>query len=103
MDMTIPPAVISPAGMTSRMVVMMTPDDKRAIEARARTQGMTPSELIRRAARDYTPLDPAQESALAVLADELERVVAGIRHDLGSALDDLAAHRAEMAMLKASA
>lgn len=90
-----------PAIMSSRMVVMMTPEDKRAIEQRAHSEGVTPSELIRRAARDYDPADPQQEAALAVLAGELELAVAGMRRDLGSALDELAAHRAEMTRIKA--
>ena len=90
-----------PAIMSSRMVVMMTPEDKRAIEQRARVEGVTPSELIRRAARDYDPGDPQQEAALALLAGELESAVAGMRHDLGAALDELATHRAEMVRLKA--
>jgi hypothetical protein len=90
-----------PAVMSSRMVVMMTPEDKRAIERRARSQGVTPSELVRRAARDYDPADPQQEAALALLAMELEFAVAGMRHDLGAALDDLLAHRAQMLRIKA--
>lgn len=89
-----------PAIMSSRMVVMMSADEKRAIEGRARAQGLTPSELIRRAAREYEPGDPAQEAALDILAGELETVVASIREDLGAALDDLAEHRAEMARIK---
>ena len=101
MDMTID--TIPPAIMSSRMVVMMSADEKRAIEGRARSQGLTPSELIRRAAREYEPADPAQEAALAVLATELEAVVADMRRDLGGALGDLAVHRAEMARLKSDA
>lgn len=101
MDMTID--TIPPAIMSSRMVVMMSADEKRAIEGRARAQGLTPSELIRRAAREYEPTDPAQEAALGVLAGELETVVAAIRQDLGGALGDLAAHRIEMARLKSDA
>ncbi len=92
-----------PAIMSSRMVVMMSPDDKRAIEGRARAQGLTPSELVRRAARDYDPADGEQEAALALLAGELETVVADMRAQLTSTLDDLAQHRAEMARIKAGA
>ena len=92
-----------PAIMSSRMVVMMSPDDKRVIEQRARAQGLTPSELIRRAARDYTPLDPAEASALDLLADEVERTVAAMRADLARIDADMAFHRAEMARLRAEA
>jgi hypothetical protein len=104
MVMDMPPSLVMSSGvMSSRMVVMMSADDKHAIAVRARAQGLTPSELVRRAAREYAPADPAQEAALGVLADELETVVAGMRHDLGAALGDLDAHRAEMARIKAGA
>lgn len=101
MDMVIPHD--PPAIMSSRMVVMMSAEDKRAIETRARAQGLTPSELIRRAARDYVPLDPAEAGALDVLAGEVERTVVAMRADLARIDADLAFHRAEMARLRAEA
>ncbi len=91
-----------PAIMSSRMVVMMSPDDKQLIEQRARAQGLTPSELIRRAAREYAPLDPAEAGALDVLADEVERTVAAMRADLARIDADMAFHRAEMARIRST-
>jgi hypothetical protein len=92
-----------PAIMSSRMVVMMTPDDKRVIEDRARAQGLTPSELIRRAARDYAPPGPAEAAALDLLAAEVERTVAAMRADLTRVDAEMAFHRAEMARLRGAA
>ena len=97
-DLTPPPAV-----MSSRLVVMMSPEDKRAIETRARALGMSPSELVRRAARDYDPVDPAEARALDLLASEVERTVAAMRQDLARIDEDMAFHRAEMARLRGSA
>jgi len=101
MDMP-PPVESPPAIMSSRLVVMMTPEDKRAIEARARAQGVTPSELVRRATRDFRPPDPALATALDALAAEVERTVAAMRTDIARIDGDLAFHRAEMARLKAA-
>lgn len=99
MDMTIDP----PAIMSSRMVVMMTAEEKRAVEGRARARGLTPSEFIRRAARGYEALDPADAGALDLLAEEIERTVAAMRVDLARIDADLAFHRAEMARLRGAA
>ncbi len=85
------------------MVVMMTPDDKRVIEDRARAQGLTPSELIRRAARDYAPPGPAEAAALDLLAAEVERTVVAMRADLARIDAEMAFHRAEMARLRGAA
>lgn len=98
-----PAYVTTDAGMSSRLVVMMTAADKRAIEGRARAAGLTPSEFVRRAARDYAPVDPAEARALAQLADEVEATVVAMRGDLARLDADLAVHRAEMARLKAGA
>ncbi len=41
--------------MTARVVVMMTPSEKRGLEERARAAGFTPSEFSRRALDQYDP------------------------------------------------
>lgn len=41
--------------MTARVVVMMTPTEKRRFEERARAAGFTPSEFCRRALDQYDP------------------------------------------------
>ena len=69
-----------PAAMTSRLVVMMTPADKVAIEQRARALDLTTSELVRRAAQSYDEtVTPDQEAMLETLADELEAAVVSVR------------------------
>ena len=99
------PAIASPApeAMASRLVVMMTPADKRAVEARARGAGLSPSEFVRRAARDYVPTDPAEASALDLLADEIEATVTAMRSEMACLDAEMTAHRAEMARLRARA
>ena len=87
----------------SRLVVMMTPTEKRAIEARARTMSLTTSEFIRRAAHDYDEVDPTERVALELLADELEKTVVSMRNSFQRAREDFEFHQAEMARIKASA
>lgn len=87
------------ATMSSRLVVMMTPDDKKQLEARAQALAISPSELVRRAAQDYHPTD--HEAALELLTEELAAAVSAIQQDLKNALVDLDQHRAAMARMKA--
>ncbi len=88
----------SPAPMTSRMVVMMSPDDKRAIETRARALDITPSELVRRAAAGYEP------GALEIeaMAAELEAHAQAMRAALGDAVAHAEGRLAEIAALRAA-
>jgi hypothetical protein len=86
--------------MTSRLVVMMTPAEKQAIESRAQALDLTPSELVRRAAQTYQPSGEAD--ALDILAEELGKAVTAMRKDMKSAFRTLDAHKAEMARLKKS-
>lgn len=93
----------SSAAMTSRLVVMMTPRDKKAIEARARALDMTTSELVRRAAASYDEhITPEEERMLEALTDEFVAVVADIREDLRRANERSEAHFAEMAAIRAA-
>jgi|GEM_PF-2690446 len=89
--------------MTARVVVMMTEREKQAIEQRARGMKLTTSELVRRAAQGYEEINPVDESALELLADELEQTVVSMRASLERARQDTAFHEAEMARIKASA
>ena len=88
--------------MNARLVVMMTPAEKRAIESRARTLDLSTSELVRRAAQSYEEVSPEQEKMLEALAGELEEAVVSMRHDLKQASDAMDQYRIEMARLKAS-
>lgn len=94
---------MQPATMNARLVVMMTPQDKKAIEQRALALDLTTSELVRRAAKSYEEaVTPEQEEMLEVLADELEAAVVSMRDDLRGANERLDAHFAEMAALRAA-
>ncbi len=88
--------------MTSRLVVMMTPGDKKAIEARARALDLSTSELVRRAAASYEEqVTPEEARMLEMLADEFETAVADIRQTLRETNERIDAHFAEMATIRA--
>lgn len=93
---------MQPATMNARLVVMMTPAEKAAIEQRARTLDLSTSELVRRAAQSYEQVTPEQEKMLEALADELEEAVVAMRRDLKAANDAMVDYRAEMTRLRAS-
>ena len=106
---TVPNAYVQPmdmqvaAPMNARLVVMMTPADKAAIERRARSLDLTTSELVRRAAQSYDEaVTPEQETMLDALADELEAAVVSMRTDLCTANERLEAHFAEIAAIRAA-
>ena len=86
-------------GMTARMVVMMTPQDKRAIEQRARTQKLTPSELMRRAAHDYDPVP--DEEALTLIAETVEQAAANMARNLDEAITYSRQRMAEIDAIRA--
>lgn len=96
------PMDMQPATMNARLVVMMTPAEKAAIERRARTMDLSTSELVRRAAQSYEAVTPEQEEMLEALASELEDAVVSMRRDLKQASDAMDEYRIEMAQLKAS-
>lgn len=81
------------------MVVMMTPEDKRAIVQRARGLDMTPSELLRRAGRTYDAAE--DEAALNVLAEALEQSNAELRQQLDDVMGRVDARLAEIARMRA--
>ncbi len=88
-----PQQIVQP--MNARLVVMMRPSEKAAIERRARSLDLSTSELVRRAASSYNEsLSPEQEQALGALADELEAAVKSMRADLKGALDAFAEYQA---------
>ena len=59
-----------PATMTARVVVMMTPDEKRALEERAREFDVSPSEFVRQASQKFDPT--FDDSFFESLALEIE-------------------------------
>lgn len=86
--------------MTARMVVMMTPVDKRAVEDRARALDLTPSELIRRASQAY---DPGNDDAmLEAFVEEFAANNEAMHQTLSAALDRLDAKLAEVDAIRAA-
>jgi hypothetical protein len=71
---------------TARLTVLLEPDAKAAIEARAAALKLSASELVRRAVDLYDPA--ADPEALQAVADELAGAVARIEDKL-EALDAL--------------
>ena len=94
-------ATTAPATMTARQVVMMTPADKRAIIKRARDHGQTPSEWIRRAAREYEPGDAVDEALLELLLAEIEKTTEAVRRNAAEMKADAKFHRSEMTRIRA--
>lgn len=105
MDMPPPPTIATPSvgasAMSSRLVVMMTPADKAALEARARDRAMTTSEFVRQATAAYDErVSPEEERLLEVLSDEFVTLVADIRATLQQTNAQLDAHFAEMEAIR---
>ena len=85
--------------MTARMVVMMTPEEKAAIMVRARDLDLTPSELLRRAGRNY---DAAlEDAALESLAAQLEESNSELRRQLDEVMARVDARQADIERMRA--
>ena len=60
---------------TERLIVPITPEDKRRVEAKAKRFGTSSTaEYVRRAALDYDPVEAEEEAELRALLVELDRV-----------------------------
>jgi len=68
---------------TERLVVLLTPEQKRVIVGRAKSLNLSAGEVIRRSVESYRPNE--EEALLEALAGELERSVRETRKALGSA------------------
>ena len=86
--------------MTARMVVLMDPEEKRAIESRARSHRLTPSEWVRQAAREYDPVP--DEEVLTLFAEEIERSVARMRQKQDDSIAHSEACTAEIRAIRAA-
>jgi hypothetical protein len=71
------------ATATERLVVLMTPEDKSAVENKAAALGLKTAEFVRRAAAAYDPEEAASLVQLAALAADLKRS----NQEAGEALD----------------
>ncbi|MDO9371196.1 MAG: hypothetical protein Q7U07_01185 [Gammaproteobacteria bacterium] len=83
---------------TERMVILVTPEQKRAITQRAKTLKLSTGEIVRRAMESYRPGN--DDALLNALADELEKSSKQARKalreahaELGKTLDYFAAKR----------
>ena len=94
------PRARKPATMTSRMVVMMTPEERRDIEERATAFEMTPSAWMRQASTKYAP--DMSEELLEKLAIEIEKTTDEMRTTLRDALDRVDATFADIDALRAA-
>ncbi len=74
--------MITVAAAVARIVVQATPQEKKAIAAKARKLGMPISELMRRGATAYKSVQADAE--LAALADAAKAAA----HRAGAAIDD---------------
>jgi len=60
---------------TARATVLMTPDEKAAIEKRAASMGVSSGEYIRLAVDNFEKVSPEQEAELEALAKEVNAVI----------------------------
>lgn len=75
---------------SDRMTLLVTPDEKAELAARARVLGISASELVRRAVRTYDP--DVERDELMSLAGELAGVAARMEKKLDATLAKVAAH-----------
>ena len=69
---------------TERLVILVTPEQKRAIAQRAKSLDVSVAELLRRSAAGYT--EGADDATLALLAGQMQRAVKESRAALRLAL-----------------
>ena len=67
---------------TARTTVLMSPEEKAAIEKRAASMGVSSGEYIRLAVDNYEMTSPEEEAELAVLVEELNKAVPKMRASL---------------------
>lgn len=80
---------------------MMTPEEKNAISLRARDLDMTPSEMLRRAGRNY---DAAlEDAALESLATQLEQSNAELRQQLDEVMARVDRRQVEIERIRSAA
>jgi hypothetical protein len=72
---------------SERLVILLTPEQKRAIVARAKSLNLSAGEVIRRSVESFSPND--EEAMLRALADELERSARETRKALASARTEI--------------
>jgi hypothetical protein len=85
---------------TERMTLLIAPDDKAAITARAESLGMSVSELVRQAAMGYDPHEAVARAELEVLLPQVNAAVTRMHATFDRIEANSARHREEMAHLR---
>ncbi len=85
---------------TDRMTLLIAPEDKAAIAARAAALHLSVSELVRRAALDYDPAAAHQLDELRAVLPDFLTAVDNIGATLDRMLERSDAHAAEMQRLQ---
>ena len=79
---------------TERLVILVTPEQKRVIAERAKSLDVSVAELLRRSAEGYA--EGADEATLALLAGQLQKAVKESRAALRVALAEAEATLAQL-------
>lgn len=88
---------------TDRMTLMIAPEDKAAIVARAAALNLSVSELVRRAALDYDPSEAAELAELEAIVPAFLAAVDNIGTTLDRMVERSDAHACEMQRLQSPA
>ena len=83
------------------MTILVTPEEKAAITARASALNITAGELLRRSFESYDP--DRDDAALGLLATELSQAVNDTRARLSEALQELEHTRTALAARRGEA
>ena len=67
---------------SARVTVLMNPEEKKALEAKAAKRGVSSGEYMRLAVDNFTKVSETEEAALAVLATEIKAAVPKMRASL---------------------
>ncbi len=67
---------------TERLVILVTPQEKKQIHSHAKALNVSTSEVVRQALHRFRPGEAEQEEMLSHLADELEKSTKAARQSL---------------------
>ena len=67
---------------SARTTVLMTPEEKAALEKRAASMGVSSGEYIRLAVDNYEKISPDEEAELAALVEEVNKAIPKMRASL---------------------
>lgn len=83
---------------TARVTILMTPDKKAAFDALAASRGMSTGEFFRQAGNRLANAEGVEEEeALALVVDELEKMLPAMQDDLDAIRVSIAEARAAIA------